>query len=326
MRLTMTRAVSGLSRDAIHWASAKPPARRAPVLPRDDRRGIAIGRDGQEAGRHLRAGAERIASDQQVARRCLIWIRAAFIQERARLVRRDPAFRTPDDLVAGAVRGEPVIAVGDDLGQRRSGRPLFLERLDLFHEHASLLGLVRRQRSDDPLPWRIDRQHLGSQQLLTGGPLRLRFHRRPLDVLGKPLLDQLDPEPFAMRRLDVGDLVPQRLYLLVDLGVRGAIRCPIRAIEQRVVDLDITEDRRLHAVVVLLQDRVELVVVDIAHSAPSCRARRAPASRARHRDSRGVAPGCPSRGTARADPRGGNRWRCGSRRSCGRARRPRSAP
>ena len=64
-----------------------------------------------------------------------------------------------------------------------------------------------------------------------------------------------------MRRLDLVDLGLQGLLLFIELRVLRPIRGGFGLVKQRPVDLDIPEDRCLHAVVVLLQDRVELVVV-----------------------------------------------------------------
>ena len=167
----------------------------------------------------------------------------------------------PMTLSPGTVRGVAVVAVGDDLRHRRLRRAHRVEGLHRRRQLAPAVALRLGQGRDDLPPRRVDRQHLGGEELLARRPLRLGLQRRLLHVLGEALLDELDAQALAVRGLDLGDLVPQRLLGRVDGRVLLAVLLHAGPVEERVVDLDVAEDRRLHAVVVLLQDRVELVVV-----------------------------------------------------------------
>ena len=252
----------------------------APVGARNLRRRIAVGGRGQEARRHRRAGAERVAADQEVVGRRLVGGPPFLVQVGAVDLGRRPAFRTADHLVARAVRGEAVVAVGDDVRHRRGGRPFVLERRDLRAQLVHPRLVLRAQRLGHLRAGRVDGEHLHGEELLAGGALGLRLEGRRLHVLREPLPDHRGAELFAVRRLDRVHLVAQRLLPVVDVPHRREVGVRLVAVQQRVVDLDVAVDRRLHAVVVLLQDRVELVVV--AAGAVDGHAENAAADRGQH--------------------------------------------
>ena len=83
----------------------------------------ALAPDDAERRQVLKAG-------QEIAGRWFVPA-GSLVQKAARLVRQLSALRTPDDLVPRPIRCEPVIAVGNDLGQCDVGSFL-LERLDLI--------------------------------------------------------------------------------------------------------------------------------------------------------------------------------------------------
>ena len=204
-RLTMTRAVSGLSGEAIQCASAQAPARGAPVGPRDLGRRIAAGDHLHEPRLHLRAAALDIAADQEIRRRRLV-AAGTLVQIAAGERRRNPALRAAHHLVALAQRREAMVAVGGDLGHRQRRRPLLLEAATCATSSLPGRELGRRHRRLDRPRGHVDRfEHLDRQQLLAGGPLALGFGGGLVDGVGEARLDQRQLEAVAMRLLDGGD-------------------------------------------------------------------------------------------------------------------------
>ena len=322
----MTRAVSGFCGEAIHCASA---SRRPEVRPSG--RGISVGglpwvATCDEARLHLRAVAFDVAANQEVRRRHFVPCRT-LVQIAAGERRRDPALRAADDLVAFAERREPVVAVGDDLGHRQRLRPLFLERRDL---RVQLVLLAPSSSGGMTLsisrPATLTASNTWSRAASRPASARLRVSR-PLDrCVGEQLLDLCELQPFAMRLLDRVDLAAAaRRSFAFDSGVLRQVGLGFGGRRQRHLGLDVAEDRRLQRVVVLLPDRIELVIVAARAVDRQTRACPCRSCRESRRGSRSAAPGCPSRGTARAARRAGIRWRSGCRRSCRPFRRRRSA-
>ena len=173
-----------------------------------------------------------------------------------------PALRTPDRLVASAVRVEAPITVGDDLGHRQRLWPLPIERGDL---RAQLLGLRELLRLHQLLyigdGATTACEHLGRQQLLAWCPLGFGLEDRGLNVWRVLLLDVLGPHRFTRRRFDLRDAIAQRRNLVVNFLVGFGVRRCLRARCERHFDLDPSVDRGRETVVVVLPDRIELVVV-----------------------------------------------------------------
>src|SRR5207245_7837084 len=100
-------------------AGREPPARRLAVRTWNFGRRIPVGQDRRKRRLHQRTLAVWIAADEEIRRRRLVPA-GPFVQESAvRLVGRwQPALRSPDRLVASAVRFEAPVTVRADLGPR----------------------------------------------------------------------------------------------------------------------------------------------------------------------------------------------------------------
>ena len=82
-----------------------------------------------------------------------------------------------------------------------------------------------------------------------------------LSVVGRQRIQLGLEEHLAVRLLDFLQALLQRLLLLVDRFVGSLVLGYLLGADQRVIDLLGREEHRLHAVVVLLRNRIELVVV-----------------------------------------------------------------
>src|SRR5205823_4078360 len=244
----------GFGRPTEKLGVREPPARRLAVRTWNFGRRIPVGQDRRQRRLHQRTLAVWIAADEEIRRRRLVPA-GPFVQESAvRPVGRwQPALRTPDRLVASAVRVEAPITVGDDLGHRQRLWPLPIERGDL---RAQLLGLRELLRLHQLLyigdGATTACEHLGRQQLLAWCPLGFGLEDRGLNVWRVLLLDVLGPHRFTRRRFDLRDAIAQRRNLVVNFLVGFGVRRCLRARRERHFDLDPSVDRGRETVVVVL--------------------------------------------------------------------------
>src|SRR5207245_7014721 len=126
----------------------------------------------------------------------------------------------------------------------------FLSRRIFGRQHA----IDYRSRDVDVL------DHLLREQPLAGSPLLFGLRNRLLNVLGKSLV-RLSGQALSVRRLDFPDLRFDWRLARLDLLNRAVVRVRLRARDERMRRLHVTEERRLEAVVIPLWNRIELVIV-----------------------------------------------------------------
>ena len=237
---------------------------------------IAVGRRRDEARLHDRALGVGIPADQQVRGRSLVSARTG-VQEASRPDVPYSAFRAADDLVTLAVRREPVVAVGDDLGDRDRLRLLLVEDRDPVGELFFSRRIAGHHDAIDVSPG-DDRglNHLLREQPFTGRPFTLGLRDRLLHRFGE-LFVRVLPQLLFVRRLDLPDFRSERRLARLDLVNLLVVRLRFRAGHQRIRRLDVAEEGRRQAVIVSLWNRIELVIV--AARAMDCEPQHAPSGR-----------------------------------------------
>ncbi len=209
-RLTMTRAVSGLSGEAIQLGQGEAPARGAAVGPRDLGGRIAAGdrpartraASAGRGSRRRRGSGNTTAASRSVRDPCAGSCRGTAAESgtsgsspprRPRRAARSDGrrrWRCRPSAAAAAARSRRRRAAGV---RSRSGRELGRRqrRVELLRRHAHRL------------------EHLDRQQPLARGPRALGLGGGLVDGVGEARLDQRQLETVAVRLLDGGDLRPE---------------------------------------------------------------------------------------------------------------------
>ena len=222
-------------------------------------RRIAHGGHGKKPRLHQRSVAVDVAVDQEIRGRGLIAARTGMDVRALNPGLRNAFARSR--LVARAVGGEAVIAVGDPHGHRDGRGALFFNRFDGFQQ---ILADGRVLRPDDAVylrgGYRDGEEHLAGQQLLSRRALIFGGRDGILHVLREPPVLGRE-QGFAIGLFQDAHLFAKPGDALVDGGNLPPISFGFGGRDQRVIHLDVRPEDGLQAVIIFLGDGIELVVV-----------------------------------------------------------------
>ena len=154
--------------------------------------------------------------------------------------------------------GEPVIPIANPHRHRQRLRKLALQSIDFPRQTigGGSIGCAHHR----PVIVGLDAEHLDRQQLLTLGPFLLRRVHGVLNILGERGQAFLEGQ-LPVGLFDHANLFLQRINASFNFPLAGFVGGYLIGRRQRMIVIDIREEHGHEAVVVGLQDRIELVIV-----------------------------------------------------------------